>query len=65
MTAARDGCYAPEKVSDGQLTTLKSGPSQAVASVDGWVPLRAVCSGGQPGTPVKLALWANGRLLAR
>jgi len=65
MTTARDGFYAIEKVSDGQLTTLKSGPNQAMAAVDDGVPLRAVCSGGQQGTPVKLALWANGELLGQ
>jgi predicted Ser/Thr protein kinase len=64
LTAARDGSWRIEKATDGRLTTLKAGSTGSAVPADP-VALRAVCTGGKQGTPVKLALWRNGKLLGR
>jgi hypothetical protein len=66
LTVARDGAWRIEKVTDGQLTTLSSGTKQGVIPATGLISLRAVCTGGEQGKPVQLALWGNrGKLLGR
>jgi hypothetical protein len=65
LTVARDGAWRIEKVTDGQLSTLSFGRKQGVIPATGLISLRAVCTGGEQGKPVQLALWGNGKLLGR
>ena len=60
LTVARDGAWRIEKVTDGQLTTLSSGRKKGVIPAMGLISLRAVCTGGEQGKPVQLALWGTG-----
>jgi hypothetical protein len=66
LTVSRDGSWRIEKVTNGQLTTLKFGRKEGVVPATGMSSLRAVCTGGEQGGPVQLALWGNGgKLLGR
>jgi predicted Ser/Thr protein kinase len=66
LTVARDGAWRIEKVTDGQLTTLSFGRKKGVIPAAGPISLRAVCTGGEQGKPVQLALWGTGgKLLGR
>ena len=66
LTVARDGTWRIEKVADGQLITLSFGRTKGAIPATGLISLRAVCTGGEQGKPVQLALWGNGgKLLGR
>jgi hypothetical protein len=47
-------------VADGQLITLSFGRTKGAIPATGLISLRAVCTGGEQGKPVQLALWGNG-----
>jgi hypothetical protein len=65
LTTTRAGSWRIEKAKDGQLITLKAGTRKGVVPATGPISLRAACSGGEDGAPVKLTLWANSKLLGR
>ena len=53
-------------MADGQLITLSFGRTKGAIPATGLISLRAVCTGGEQGKPVQLALWGNGgKLLGR
>ena len=53
-------------MADGHLVTLSLGRTKGRIPATGLISLRAVCTGGEQGEPVQLALWGNGgELLGR